>query len=68
MRKPGPLPAGARLSLPFWGTRDELTEVVALARAGALSVEVERFPLAAAAEAIARLRAGKLRGRAVLIP
>jgi propanol-preferring alcohol dehydrogenase len=42
--------------------------VVALARAGALSVEVERFPLAAAAEAIARLRAGTLQGRAVLIP
>jgi len=68
VRKPGPLPAGARLSLPFWGTRDELSEVVTLARAGALSVEVERFPIAAAAEAIARLRAGKLAGRAVLIP
>jgi len=68
VRKPGALPAGARVSLPYWGARDELTEVVALARAGTLSVEVERFPLAAATEAIDRLRAGTLRGRAVLIP
>jgi hypothetical protein len=29
---------------------------------------VQRFPLSAAAEAIALLRAGKLTGRAVLIP
>jgi propanol-preferring alcohol dehydrogenase len=68
VRKPGTLPAGGRVSTPFWGTRDELTEVVALARAGALRVEVERFPLSAAGEAIDRLRAGKLDGRAVLIP
>jgi alcohol dehydrogenase, propanol-preferring len=68
VRKPGPLPAGARLSLPFWGTRDELAEVVTLARAGAVRVEVERFPLTAAADAIARLRAGTVAGRAVLIP
>jgi len=68
VRKPGALPAGARVSLPFWGTRDELAEVVALARSGALRVEVERFPLAAAPEAIARLRAGTLPGRAVLVP
>ena len=68
VRKPSTLPAGSRVSLPFWGERDELTEVVALARAGALRVEVERFPLSAAPEAIDRLRAGTLQGRAVLIP
>jgi len=68
VRKPGALPAGVRVSLPFWGTRDELAEVVALARAGAVRVEVERFPLTAAGEAIARLRAGTVAGRAVLIP
>ncbi|WP_233625055.1 NAD(P)-dependent alcohol dehydrogenase [Actinoplanes sp. ATCC 53533] len=68
VRKPSALPAGARVSLPFWGSRDELAEVVALARAGTLRVEVERFPLSAAPEAIARLRAGTLPARAVLIP
>ncbi len=68
IRKPGPLPQGARVSLPFWGTRAELTEVIALARSGALRVEVERFPLSAAPEAIRRLRTGELTGRAVLVP
>jgi propanol-preferring alcohol dehydrogenase len=68
VRKPGPLPPGARVSLPFWGTRAELSAVVALARAGTIHVEVEPFPLTAAEEAIARLRAGTLDGRAVLIP
>ncbi|GAA4691705.1 NAD(P)-dependent alcohol dehydrogenase [Phytohabitans rumicis] len=68
VRKPGPLPPGGRVSLPFWGTRAELADVVALARSGAITVEVERFPLTAAADAIDRLRAGRLTGRAVLIP
>jgi alcohol dehydrogenase, propanol-preferring len=68
IRKPGLLPPGARVSLPFWGARDELREVVALARAGRVRVEVERFPLSAAGEALARLRAGTVAGRAVLIP
>ena len=64
----GGLPAGARVSLPFWGTRAELGEVVALAREGWLRVAVEEFPLPAAAEAFTRLRAGGVRGRAVLVP
>ena len=68
IRKPGALPAGSRVSLPFWGTRDELTEVVTLAQAGKLRVEVERFPLSAVTDAIKRLRTGTLHGRAVLAP
>lgn len=51
-----------------WGTRAELVEVVALARAGAVRVEAEVFPLSAAPGAIDRLRAGRLDGRAVLVP
>ncbi|MFJ9906546.1 NAD(P)-dependent alcohol dehydrogenase [Streptomyces sp. NPDC101152] len=68
VRKPGALPAGTRVSLPFWGTSPELEAVVALAREGALTVEVERFPLSNALEAIGRLRSGRVRGRAVLVP
>ncbi|MEV7733021.1 NAD(P)-dependent alcohol dehydrogenase [Streptomyces sp. NPDC088921] len=68
VRKPGFLPAGFRLSLPFWGTRPELAEVIALARAGSLHVETEQFPLSAAPEAFGRLRRGRVRGRAVLLP
>ncbi|MFE2182118.1 NAD(P)-dependent alcohol dehydrogenase [Streptomyces sp. NPDC059455] len=66
--KPGVLPPGFRLSLPFWGTRQELAAVVTLARSGALHVETERFPLSAAPEAIDRLRRGQVRGRTVLVP
>ncbi|MEV8547622.1 NAD(P)-dependent alcohol dehydrogenase [Streptomyces sp. NPDC051572] len=68
VRKPGMLPPGARISLPFWGTLPELAAVAALARDGALTVGVERFALSCAAEAIDRLRSGTVRGRAVLVP
>ncbi|WP_445516229.1 NAD(P)-dependent alcohol dehydrogenase [Streptomyces sp. NEAU-174] len=66
--KPGVLPAGFRLSLPFWGTRHELAGVVTLARSGALRVETECLPLSAAPEALDRLRRGAARGRTVLVP
>ncbi|MFI0820911.1 NAD(P)-dependent alcohol dehydrogenase [Streptomyces sp. NPDC021098] len=66
--KPGVLPPGFRLSLPFWGPRPQLAEVIALARSGALHVATERFPLSAAPEAVHRLRRGDVRGRAVLVP
>ncbi|MFF1398743.1 NAD(P)-dependent alcohol dehydrogenase [Streptomyces sp. NPDC058287] len=68
VRKPGFLPPGFRLSMPFWGTRPELAEVVALARTGTLHVETEQFPLSAAQKAFHRLRQGAMRGRAVLVP
>ncbi|MET7477430.1 NAD(P)-dependent alcohol dehydrogenase [Streptomyces sp. NPDC005648] len=68
VRKPGALPPGTRISLPFWGTLPELRTVVALARDGVLRVEVEQFPLSEAPQALARLRSGEVRGRAVLVP
>ncbi|MFC8664686.1 NAD(P)-dependent alcohol dehydrogenase [Streptomyces sp. NPDC057199] len=68
VRKPGALPPGVRISLPFWGTRPELEEVVALARKGVVRVETEEFALSRAPEAIDRLRSGLTRGRTVLLP
>ncbi|MFF3372409.1 NAD(P)-dependent alcohol dehydrogenase [Streptomyces sp. NPDC002680] len=68
VRKPGVLPPGTRISLPFWGTLPELEQVVALAREGVLKVEVEQFALSRALEAIEGLRSGGVRGRAVLVP
>ncbi|MEU4609999.1 NAD(P)-dependent alcohol dehydrogenase [Streptomyces umbrinus] len=68
VRKPGALPPGVRISLPFWGTRPELEEVVALARKGVVRVETEEFALSSAPEAIDRLRSGHARGRTVLVP
>ncbi|MFF4503453.1 NAD(P)-dependent alcohol dehydrogenase [Streptomyces sp. NPDC001401] len=68
VRKPGALPPGTRISLPFWGTLPELEAVIALALKDSLRVHVEQFPLSDAVEVIARLRSGDVRGRAVLVP
>jgi D-arabinose 1-dehydrogenase-like Zn-dependent alcohol dehydrogenase len=45
-----------------------LHEVVSLARAGALEVEVERLRLDEAVDGYRRLREGAVIGRAVVIP
>jgi propanol-preferring alcohol dehydrogenase len=62
------LPPGWTVTAPFWGPRQDLETVVALARRGAVAAEVEVFPLEQALEAYARLRAGRVRGRAVVVP
>lgn len=66
--KPGALPAGARVRLPFWGSRRELVDVVDLARDGRLEVETTPLPLRDAAAAFERLRRGDVIGRLVLVP
>jgi len=40
------IPLETRLVIPFWSTRAELVEVVALARAGLIRAHVECFGLA----------------------
>lgn len=52
----------------FYGGIPELAEVVRLAQAGAIRPQVELFPLDQAAQVYERLRAGRLRGRAVVTP
>lgn len=64
----GTLPFETRVVVPFWGTRAELAEVIALARTGRIHAHVDRFPLTDAQRAYDRLRAGQLQGRAVIIP
>ncbi len=64
----GTLPMEARVSVPFWGTRAELSEVIALARGGRIRAHVERFSLKDVQNAYASLRAGRLKGRAVVMP
>jgi alcohol dehydrogenase, propanol-preferring len=64
--KPGALPAGARVRLPFWGSRTELVQVVELARGGRLEVETTTMALADAAAAFDQLRRGEIVGRLVL--
>lgn len=62
------IPFETRLVIPFWGTRAELVEVIALARAGAISAHVERFELDDAPAAYEKLRGGEIEGRAVVVP
>jgi propanol-preferring alcohol dehydrogenase len=52
----------------YWGTLPELVEVVELARAGLIHAEVSRYGLEQAATAYEDLRAGKVEGRAVVVP
>ncbi|WP_448609412.1 NAD(P)-dependent alcohol dehydrogenase [Geodermatophilus sp. URMC 60] len=61
-------PMGASVRAPYWGTRTELMEVLDLARAGAVHVEVEKYSLDEAPEAYRRLHEGAVRGRAVVVP
>ncbi|TWD82502.1 NAD+-dependent secondary alcohol dehydrogenase Adh1 [Kribbella amoyensis] len=50
------------------GTYNELAELMALAQAGKVTLHTRTYPLEAATEAIADLDAGRVRGRAILIP
>ena len=61
------LPRGWQVSAPFWGTRSDLADVVALAARGALVAEVETGSLDGAPELYGRLRRGEVHGRAVIV-
>jgi NAD+-dependent secondary alcohol dehydrogenase Adh1 len=50
------------------GTYNELAELMVLAQAGRVTLHTRTYPLDAAAEAIADLDAGRVRGRAILVP
>ena len=53
---------------PHWGSLPELTEIIALAKAGKITAEFEQFPLEDGPAVYERLHAGEVRGRAVLVP
>ncbi|HVW42091.1 MAG TPA: alcohol dehydrogenase catalytic domain-containing protein [Amycolatopsis sp.] len=59
---------GASLTRPYSGTLQDLVEVVGLAQAGLLTPEIHRFSLEQGLTALDELEAGRVRGRAVLIP
>ncbi|HEY9564729.1 MAG TPA: hypothetical protein VIR30_13255 [Nocardioides sp.] len=52
----------------YWGSRSELVEVLALARAGLITVDHEVITLEEVPAAYERLRAGRAHGRAVAVP
>lgn len=51
-----------------WGTRNELEEVLAMARSGHLVSMIEQHPLSQINEVFERLATGQIPGRAVLVP
>ena len=66
--EPPPIPLEATARVPFWGTRAELQEVIALGRLGMLQADVQTFPLERAPEPYELLRRGEIHGRAVIVP
>ena len=50
------------------GTYNDLAELMALAEAGRVTLHTRTYPLAEAQEALADLDAGRVRGRAILVP
>ena len=64
----GAIPFETSVIFSNWGTRAELAEVVELARAGVLHLEVEPVRLDDVPAAYRRLEAGEVRGRVVAVP
>ncbi|TAL05085.1 MAG: NAD(P)-dependent alcohol dehydrogenase [Porticoccaceae bacterium] len=62
------IPLECEVTTSIWGNRRELKEVLELARRGLITPHIERQPLSAINEVIARLHAGDVRGRVVLTP
>lgn len=62
------VPHECSVTSPYWGTIPELMEVIALARAGRISLGVEHFTLDQALDGYDRLHHGRIAGRAVVTP
>ena len=62
------VPYEAELLNTYWGTIEELYEVVALYRAGKITPDVEVFDMEHALDAYTKLESGALSGRAVVAP
>ncbi|GAA1724292.1 NAD(P)-dependent alcohol dehydrogenase [Aeromicrobium alkaliterrae] len=61
-------PHGWSVAAPFWGSHRDLQAVVDLARRGSLHAHTQTFALTDTLDAYARLRAGEISGRAVVVP
>jgi len=62
------LPAESVVTTSYWGSYNELVELLALAAQGTIRPIVHRFPLEEVNDLLDRLERGKLTGRAVLVP
>jgi propanol-preferring alcohol dehydrogenase len=61
-------PYESTMTNTYWGTIEDLYEVVAMYRAGQIVPDVERYAMDDALEAYRKLEAGELSGRAVVVP
>jgi propanol-preferring alcohol dehydrogenase len=61
-------PYESTITNTYWGTIDDLHEVVAMYRAGQIRPKIEPFPMDQALEAYRRLEAGERSARAVVVP
>lgn len=62
------VPYEVNFSSTYWGTIEDLHDVVAMYRAGQIVPAVERYSLDEALEAYRKLRDGELSARAVVVP
>ena len=62
------VPYEVSLQSTYWGSVNELIEVIALGETGKIQAHVERYSLEDAPKAYAAMAAGTLRGRAVIVP
>ena len=62
------LPYEVSVSTTYWGSIPELIEVVELAEQGRIASQVQTFPFSQALDALDALHAGKVEGRAVVVP
>jgi propanol-preferring alcohol dehydrogenase len=64
----GTLPWGVDVRRPYAGTRNDLRQAIDLLRSGRIETDVTTYPLERANDAFTDLDAGRVTGRAVLIP
>jgi propanol-preferring alcohol dehydrogenase len=62
------VPLQCSVSTTYYGTKNELMEVIALAQSGKLRADIEFFNIDQAGDAYGRLRRGDIQGRAVIVP
>ncbi len=62
------IPLEVEVTTSIWGNRQELKEVLELARLGHITPHIECQPLEAINDVVARLHAGDIKGRVVLTP
>ena len=63
-----PQPYEVSIQTTYWGSRSELVELLELAARGLVHTESTTYSLDDAAQAYRDLQAGKVNGRAVVVP